>query len=107
MELKKLSDRASEIKKMYSKMEMEKFGKEWSNAQVMQGFVGDVGDLMKLVMAKEGIREIVDADKKLGHELADCLYSILILADRYGIDIEKEFLKTMNELEERLNDYRN
>lgn len=107
MEIKELSQRANEVKKRYSKMELEKFGKEWTDAQVMQGFVGDVGDLMKLVMVKEGIREIEDADKKLAHELADCLFSVFVLAERYGVDIEKEFLNTMDELDKRLEDYKN
>lgn len=106
MELKELSKRAVEIKKRYSKMEMEKFGKEWTSAQVMQGFVGDVGDLMKLVMAKEGIREIEDVDGKMAHELADCLYSVFVLAERYGINIEQVFVKTMDELEGRLKKYK-
>ena len=100
-----MSQRANEIKEKYSKMELEKFGKEWTNAQVMQGFVGDVGDLMKLVMAKEGIREIEDVDKKLAHELADCLYSVFVLAERYEVNIEKEFLNTMDELDNRLKKY--
>ncbi len=107
MNLQELSQKAVEIKKRYSKMEMDKFGKEWTNAQVMQGFVGDVGDLMKLVMAKEGIREVEDVDNKLAHELADCLYSVFVLADRYGIDIEKSFLNTMDELDKRLEGYKN
>ena len=106
MELKELSKRANEIKDMYSRMEMEKFGKVWTDAQVMQGFVGDVGDLMKLVMAKEGIREIENVDEKIGHELADCLYSVFILAERYGVDLEKSFLKTMDGLENRLENYK-
>lgn len=105
MELKELSKRAVEIKKRYSKMEIDKFGKEWTNAQVMQGFVGDVGDLMKLVMAKEGIREIENVDDELAHELADCLYCVFVLAERYDIDIEKAFLNTMDELDKRLKDY--
>ena len=104
MEIKELSEKAVEIKKRYSKMEMEKFGKVWTNAQVMQGFVGDVGDLMKLVMAKEGIRETEDVDDRLAHELADCLYSIFVLAERYGVDMEQAFLKTMDELDKRLED---
>ena len=66
------------------------------------GFVGDVGDLVKLVMAKEGIREVENVDDKLKHELADCLWSILVIASNYGIDIEKSFMETMDELEKRI-----
>lgn len=102
MELRELSKRAVEIKKKYSKMETEKFGKEWSEGQIMQAFVGDVGDLMKLVMAKEGVREIEDVDKKLEHELSDCLYCVLVLAEKFGIDIEAAFSNTMDGLDKRL-----
>lgn len=68
----------------------------------MQGFVGDVGDLMKLVMAKSGIRTIADTEQKLPHELADCLWSVLVLARLYDVDLEKAFLTTMDDLERRL-----
>jgi hypothetical protein len=35
------------------------------------GFVGDVGDLAKVVQAAEGVGNISDAPAKLAHELAD------------------------------------
>jgi NTP pyrophosphatase (non-canonical NTP hydrolase) len=66
------------------------------------GFVGDVGDWLKLVMAHSSIRAIPDADKKLAHELADCLWSVLVLAELYQIDLERAFLQTMDELEQHL-----
>jgi NTP pyrophosphatase (non-canonical NTP hydrolase) len=64
--------------------------------------VGDVGDLVKLVMAENGHREIPDCKHKLEHELADCLWSIIVLANLHEIDLEKSFLKTMDELERNL-----
>ncbi|GBE17181.1 hypothetical protein BMS3Abin15_01018 [bacterium BMS3Abin15] len=102
MDIKDLSKRAVEIKEKYHKLEKKKFGKEWINTQIVEGFVGDVGDLMKLAMAKEGIREIENLDEKLAHELADCLYSVLVLSEKYGINIEKSFLETMNRLDEKI-----
>jgi NTP pyrophosphatase (non-canonical NTP hydrolase) len=69
----------------------------------MQGFVVDVGDLMNLVMAKAGARRVDDADAKLAHELSDCLWSVLVLANLYGVDLEREFLATMTEIERKLN----
>lgn len=107
MEIKKIQQRAVEIRNLYAKMEMGKFGKKWTNAQIAQGFVGDVGDLMKLVMAKDGIREIDDVDEKLAHELADCLWSVLVLSDRYDVNIEQAFAKTMDQLEEKLANRKN
>jgi NTP pyrophosphatase (non-canonical NTP hydrolase) len=61
-----------------------------------------VGDLMKLVQAKNGVRNIPETNERLAHELADCLWSIFTLADVYGIDLEQAFTKTMNVLEQHL-----
>ena len=102
MDLRELSKRAMEIREKYHELEMKKYGKAWTNSQIMEGFVGDVGDLMKLVMAKEGIREIENADEKITHELSDCLWCILVLADKFGVDLEKSFVSSMNLLESRI-----
>ncbi len=101
MNLEQLSEKALFIHKKYADSNREKFGREWNNSELAQGFVGDVGDLMKLVMAKEGIREIENVDEKLAHELSDCLWSILVLAHKFDINLETSFLKTMSELETR------
>jgi NTP pyrophosphatase (non-canonical NTP hydrolase) len=103
MELKELSKRAVEIKEKYHQMEDKKLGRRWTNAQIMEGFVGDVGELMKIIMAKEGLREMEDIDENLAHELADCLYCVLVLAEKYGVNLEKVFLKEMEKLENRIN----
>jgi len=66
------------------------------------GFIGDVGELMEFVMAKEGLRRKEDIDAKLAHELSDCLWSVFILASCYGIKLEEAFLRTMDELEQRI-----
>ena len=69
----------------------------WTRDEVMSGFVGDVGDLMKLVMAKNGVRPIADIDRKLGHELADCLWSVLVLAKLHDVDLERDFTRMIAE----------
>jgi NTP pyrophosphatase (non-canonical NTP hydrolase) len=102
MDIEKLSARAMEIRNRFAELEHAKFRRPWTKEEVMQGFVGDVGDLMKLVMAKSGIRHIDRVDEKLAHELSDCLWSVLVLAKMYGLDIEKEFTKTMRDLENRM-----
>lgn len=57
---------------------------------------------MKLIMAKSGLRSIEDVDKKLAHELSDCLWCILVLANMYHVNLESEFLNTMTNLEQRI-----
>ncbi|MDI1247834.1 MAG: hypothetical protein PSV13_03030 [Lacunisphaera sp.] len=100
MELAQLTDRALQIRQCFAAYEQRRTGRTWTREEIMQGFVVDVGDLMKLVMAKNGARLVDDVDRKLAHELSDCLWSILVLAKLYDLDLEKEFLKTMDELQQ-------
>jgi NTP pyrophosphatase (non-canonical NTP hydrolase) len=99
MEFKELIARAKEIKKVNIALTKREGCKPWGLAERTQGFVGDVGDLAKLVMAKNGYRQYKDLDKRLAHELADCLWSVIIIADEAGIDLEKSFFETMKEIE--------
>jgi NTP pyrophosphatase (non-canonical NTP hydrolase) len=98
MEFKEFIIKAKEIKDKYDVLN----GKKWVVAEYTQGFVCDVGDLMKLVMAKGGSRKVENVDQKLKHELFDCLWSIIIIADELGIDLESEFVKQANELKKEL-----
>jgi NTP pyrophosphatase (non-canonical NTP hydrolase) len=102
MELSQLTERAMQIRQAFARHEQHRTGRVWSREEIMQGFVGDVGDLMKIVMAKNGARPMADVDRKLAHELADCLWSVLVLARLYNVDLEQAFLSTMTEIEDKL-----
>jgi len=99
MDLEALTKRAMAVRERLGDLERARAGRPWTKEEVMQGFVGDVGDLMKLVMARSGLRSIEEVDRKLAHELSDCLWSVLVLAQLYGIDLQKEFLATMTQIE--------
>ena len=99
MDFSHLVHRAVQICGQYAALETAKYGRSWTDEELALGFVGDVGDLVKLVMARSGVRDIPGTQEKLEHELADCLWSVMVLAERYEIDLEKAFLKTMDDLE--------
>ncbi|MDR1197268.1 MAG: nucleotide pyrophosphohydrolase [Candidatus Nomurabacteria bacterium] len=96
---REIQARAIEIRQRYARLDVKNGGRRWNGEELALGFVGDVGDLVKLIQATEGIREIDGAAKKLKHELADCLWSVMVLADYYGVDLEAEFGRTMDELD--------
>lgn len=98
MQFKDLVVKALEVKAAYDRYNQATIGKAWSREHVAEGFVGDVGDLMKLIMAKEDLRYVEKVDEKLAHELSDCLWSIIVLAKLYDIDLENSFMKTMDRL---------
>jgi NTP pyrophosphatase (non-canonical NTP hydrolase) len=102
VDFRELTARAMEIRRQYAALEQATYGRVWTREEVALGFVGDVGDLIKLVMAHTGVRAIPDAGPKLAHELADCLWSILVLSQMYGVDLERVFLLTMDELEQQI-----
>ena len=94
--------RAEEIRQKYDEQAVKNGRAAWQAKDYALGFVTDVGDLMKLVLAKENVREVDDIDAKLKHELSDCLWSILILANQYDIDLEKEFGNAMADIERKI-----
>ena len=102
MTIEELQMRAMEIRSHYATLETRLYGKEWSTEEIALGLVGDVGDLMKLIVAKEGMRKIDDVDEKIAHELSDCLWVLLVLSKKYEVDLEASFLKTMDDLEQRI-----
>jgi NTP pyrophosphatase (non-canonical NTP hydrolase) len=75
-----------------------RYGRIWTTQELALGFVGDVGDLAKLIQAHLGVRTIEDCKAKLGHELSDCLWSILVLANKCGIDLEAEFVRNTKDI---------
>jgi NTP pyrophosphatase (non-canonical NTP hydrolase) len=98
MKLSDLEKSALKLNDLYEQLEIKRYGRIWTTEELMLGFVGDVGDLAKLIQAHAGIRHIDDCKAKLGHELSDCLWSIIVLANKCGIDLEAEFVRNTTEL---------
>lgn len=98
MKFSDLEKSALRLNELYEQLEMKMYGRVWTTEELALGFVGDVGDLAKLIQANAGIRIIDDCKAKLGHELSDCLWSIIVLANKCGIDLEAEYFKNTREL---------
>jgi len=104
MDFKEIITKTRQIKRLYDKLNYQENYKSWGISEYTQGLVGDVGDLTKLIMAKKGLRFAgSDVDEKIKQELSDCLLSILIIADELKIDMENEFIKTIEHLQEKIN----
>lgn len=93
---------AVRVRGKYNQLNARDHGGAWDGDKLMAGFVGDVGDLSKIVMAKSGHRAMDDVDEKLRHKLSDCLWSVLVLADYYNVDLAGQFMTSMDQLEARV-----
>jgi len=103
MDFQELINKAKHIKTKYRVLNRLEGGRHWGADEYLKGFMGDVGDLSKLIMAKQGYQFAdIDVDSKLEHELADCLYAIIAISDELDIDLENAFLKTMKHLETKI-----
>jgi len=98
MKFSDLEHSALQLNDLYEQLETKRYGRIWSTQELALGFVGDVGDLAKLIQAHVGVRDIDGGEAKLGHELSDCLWSIIVLAKKCGIDLEAEFVKNTKEI---------
>lgn len=104
MEFQSMIDRAVQVRKLYEEKETQLYGSPWTSEDLALGFVGDVGDLAKLISAVNGKRNIPNSYQKLEHELADCLWSVIVIAAMHGVDLEHSFFETMNRLEQHLSE---
>ncbi len=100
MEFNELKKSAIQLNDLYEEWEIKEFGRKWSTQELALGFVGDVGDLAKLIQANAGVRNIDDHKAKLAHELSDCLWSIIVLANKCDVDLESAFKKNTEEITE-------
>lgn len=95
MNIQELVQQAAGSRAQYAAFEKEHYGREWNNEEVYASLVSDIGDLGRLVLAKEGVEDVPDVREKLLHELGECLWGIAVLAHEYNIDLEEAFQKQM------------
>jgi NTP pyrophosphatase (non-canonical NTP hydrolase) len=87
-----------EIKRKYDQLERDRNRQPWNAAKLARGFKKDVAELLTVVE-----QDVTDR-KKLSQELADSLYSVLTIARKLDVDIERLFWTRMGELEQRFKD---
>jgi NTP pyrophosphatase (non-canonical NTP hydrolase) len=103
MDLTAARERAVRVRSLYHQLEERHEGSHWEIKDDMLGLVNDVGTLARLVMATAGqwVPE-GDVTQQLRGKLAECMWWILVLADRLEIDIDAAYSETMIRIEERL-----
>ena len=99
MNLDEMTKSAMELRALFEELETKRHGRAWTTSEIALGFVGDVGDLAKLVQAAAGVRSATDLEASLAHELADCLWCVLVLSEKLNVNLDTAFQATMAELQ--------
>ena len=102
MEFQKLIHRALDLRTQYDKKERQLYGTPSTDEEIAKGFLGDVNNLVKLVNAQHGGREIANSKEKLSSQLSHCLWSVIVLAQMHNVDLEQTFMEAMDRLENHL-----
>jgi NTP pyrophosphatase (non-canonical NTP hydrolase) len=102
MELQKLIHRAMDLRRQYEVKETSLYGSPSTDIQIAEGFAGDVTNLIRLITAEHGERTIANSKEKLEAHLAHCLWSVIVLAQMQGVNLETAFMEAMDRLENHL-----
>jgi NTP pyrophosphatase (non-canonical NTP hydrolase) len=94
-DIKILEQRALEIRRKYDALNKSRQAEPWDALKLAKGFKKDVSDLIDILQSSP------PDSRKLNHELADCLWSVLVIARKLDVDIERAFWTTMGELDQR------
>jgi len=69
----------------------------WPPLSMLASLVEEVGELAREINAREKIKKKKETEPEsdLGLEMADILFSLICLANHYGIDLEEKFKKVI------------
>ncbi len=78
--------------------------KKWTPEVMALDLVEEVGELANSILVKEGFKNKKRAKADLVDSVCYVLFDLYMIAEHYGIDVEKEYLKVLEQLKERIKD---
>lgn len=69
----------------------------WPPLSMLASLIEEVGELAREINNIEKIKKkkVSEPDADIGLELADILFSLICIANHYGVDLEDKFMKVM------------
>lgn len=95
--------RSQKIREIFHRLELKHHGSEWTTEEDALAFLTDAGLVGRLTMAHQG-RWPVEKEKAhdLEHKLGECIWWLIVLAERMGIDAESALESFLTETEQQL-----
>jgi NTP pyrophosphatase (non-canonical NTP hydrolase) len=95
-----LNEAIKETKKVCSSIPTPN-GKEWDAKTRFIDLVEEVGELANALLLEHGDKSEKRRRAELVDSVCDVLFDVLMLADAYGIDLDKEYPKVLEHLRQR------
>lgn len=99
--MKELQKRTDSLNKKFEKTLPGPIGK-WDARTYLIDLMEEVGELSNAILVKDGNKSSKRKKSEIDNSLADIQFALFMLANRYEIDLENEYEKVLDELEERL-----
>ncbi len=95
-----LNEAVEKTKKVVAEIE-EKRGKKWDSKTRFIDLVEEVGELANALILEHGDKPEKVRRAELADSVCDILFDLLMLADAYGIDLNKEYPKVLDHIRKR------
>jgi len=100
MNFREVAERSVQIRKNYHDLERQYHEKEWTVEEDALAFLTDAGLVGRLTMSQQGRWPTSGETKsELEHKLGECIWWVIILADRMNIDISEALEKFLSKSE--------
>jgi len=105
MSFSEIVERSVKIRKLYHKLEKQYHDKEWSVEEDALAFLTDAGLVGRLTMSQqERWPKSGDTAAELEYKLSECIWWLVILADRMDINLNNSMSDFLSKLEKQLSD---
>lgn len=103
MNFSEVIERSVQIRKHYHQLERQYHQKEWTVEEDALAFLTDAGLVGRLTMSQqERWPKGGDTGSELEHKLSECLWWVIVLAERMNIDISESLDEFLSKLERQL-----
>ena len=103
MHFSEVIERSVQLRKLYHQLERQYHEKEWTIEEDVLAFLTDAGLVGRLTMSQQGRWPISgDTVSELEHKLGECIWWLVILAERMNIDITEALEKFLSKTEKQL-----
>ncbi len=100
MNFSEIIERSIQIRERYHKLEKQYHGKEWTVEEDALAFLTDAGLVGRLTMSQqERWPKGGDTVSELEHKLSECIWWLIVLAERMDIDISESLDDFLSNLE--------
>ncbi|MDY3317333.1 MazG-like protein [Riemerella anatipestifer] len=98
----KIIERSKQIREIYHQLELQNHGSEWTVEEDALAFLTDAGLVGRHTMSQQKRWHANNTENELEHKLGECIWWLIVLADRMNIDIKEATEKFLTKTEKLL-----